>query len=174
MNLMVERRTDITMDQSMAVKFADVDDFNQQMSFSSSDIPRQSASVIEPQTRSESQTKSKKKNRKQMIMTPFQINAVKFRRYIYGRSHAILSIKERGVVWEFLKSEKGQARMSKPHHHRYTWLKCSGAYNMMLTNPGYYAKLLKTQLHYPNQLSYQIEIDLKRTFPEESDPDRVE
>lgn len=44
----------------------------------------------------------------------------------------------------------------------------------MLTNPGYYAKLLKTQLHYPNQLSYQIEIDLKRTFPEEGDPERVE
>lgn len=45
---------------------------------------------------------------------------------------------------------------------------------MMITNPGYYAKLLKTQLHYPNQLSYQIEIDLKRTFPEENDPEKVD
>jgi hypothetical protein len=42
-----------------------------------------------------------------------------------------------------LKSSQGQETLLKPTHHRYVWLKCSGAYNLMLMNPGYYQLLLK-------------------------------
>lgn len=74
-------------------------------------------------------------------MTPKEINARKFRAIIYSRSHEILSIKDKEIVWDFLKSWTGQGLLTKPQHHRYTWLKCSGAYNAMLSNPGYYETL---------------------------------
>lgn len=74
----------------------------------------------------------------------------KFRQLIYSRSHEILSLKEKETVWEFLKSKQGQGLLTKPSHHRYTWLKCSGAFNQMMSNPGYYASLKKHSLDYPN------------------------
>ena len=71
---------------------------------------------------------------------------------IYSRKHAILSEKERIAVWEFLRSPDGQGLLTKPAHHRFTWTKCSGAYNAMLSSPGYYTRLLETRIQYPNQL----------------------
>jgi hypothetical protein len=64
--------------------------------------------------------------------------------------------------------------VTKPYHHRYVWLKCSGAYNMMLTNPGYYELLLANKIDYPNPTIHQIEIDLNRTYPDEKDPKKLE
>ena len=63
--------------------------------------------------------------------------------------------------------------MTKPQHHRYVWLKCSGAYNQMLSNPGYYELLLANKTDYPNPAIQQIEIDLNRTFPSEKDPENL-
>lgn len=85
-------------------------------------------------------------------MTVLEFNARKFRQVIYSRKHAILSEGERHVVWDFLKSADGQGLLTKPSHHRYTWTKCSGAFNTMLTNPGYYRRLLEKKIYYPNQL----------------------
>jgi hypothetical protein len=39
----------------------------------------------------------------------------------------------------------------------------------MLTNPGYYQRLLQHGFHYPNPQLYQIELDLGRTFPNEKE-----
>jgi len=64
--------------------------------------------------------------------------------------------------------------VTKPYHHRYVWLKCSGAYNMMLTNPGYYELLLANKIDYPNPIIHQIEIDLNRTYPDEKDLKKLE
>ena len=61
-----------------------------------------------------------------------------FRSLIYSWSRQILSTEEKALVWEYLKSSQGQESLNKPTHHRYVWLKCSGAYNLMLLNPGYY------------------------------------
>jgi hypothetical protein len=46
------------------------------------------------------------------------------------------------VVCDFLERD-GMQMLVKPSHHRFVWLKCSGAYNLMLQNPGYYELLLK-------------------------------
>jgi hypothetical protein len=62
----------------------------------------------------------------------------------------------------------------KPTQHRYVWLKSSGAYNLMLNNPGYYQQILKHAVNYPNPNLQQIELDLKRTYPEERDPVKLE
>jgi hypothetical protein len=68
--------------------------------------------------------------------------AKKYRQLIYSRNHAILSLKEKEIVYEFLKSIPGQSLLSKPLHHRYAWLKCSGAYSQMTSNPNYYQQLI--------------------------------
>ena len=106
-------------------------------------------------------------------MTTFDINHRKFRSLIYSRSKLILSLKEKETVWEFLKTQ-GQQLMTKASHHRYVWLKCSGAYNMMVTNPGYYELLLANKIDYPNPTIHQIEIDLNRTYPDEKDSKKLE
>ena len=54
------------------------------------------------------------------------------------------------------------------------WLKCSGAYNLMTTNPGYYELLKRNTIDYPSGASFQIEKDLTRTFPHEKDPQKLE
>lgn len=61
----------------------------------------------------------------------------------------ILSDKDRAYIWEFLVGQ-GKQVLTKPQHHRLVWLKCSGAYNLMLTNPGYYDTLKQTKLDYPS------------------------
>ena len=41
-------------------------------------------------------------------------------------------------------------------------------------NKGYYKKLKKMALDYPNPSFNQIELDLRRTYHEEKDPDKIE
>ena len=67
---------------------------------------------------------------------------IRFKGLIFGRSKRILSDKEMDVVCDFLERD-GMQMLVKPSHHRFVWLKCSGAYNLMLQNPGYYELLLK-------------------------------
>lgn len=73
------------------------------------------------------------------------------RRYrsLIQSSKQILSVKDKEIVWEFLKSS-GQKELTKPSHHKYPWLKCSGAYNLMQSNPGYYELLKRNSIDYPN------------------------
>lgn len=58
--------------------------------------------------------------------------------------------------------------LKKPSSHRYSWLKCSGAYVQMLNNPGYYNELKNSNMNYPNPSALQIELDLRRTYPKET------
>jgi hypothetical protein len=95
-----------------------------------------------------------------------EIQSKKFRQLIYSKSKLILGTKEKEVVWDFLKTQ--QELLTKPQHHRFTWLKCSGAYNQMLNNPGYYEMLKKQAINYPSPSLQQIEVDLRRTFPDET------
>ena len=67
---------------------------------------------------------------------------IRFKGLIFGRSKRILSEKEMDVVCDFLERD-GMQMLVKPSHHRFVWLKCSGAYNLMLQNPGYYELLVK-------------------------------
>ena len=64
--------------------------------------------------------------------------------------------------------------LKKPSHHRYVWLKASGAYNLLNSNPGYYEQLKNLSLLYPNPAIQQIELDLRRTYPDELDLEKVE
>ena len=66
--------------------------------------------------------------------------------------------------------------LNKPKYHGFIWLKCSGALGMMKSNKGYY-ETLKTsfnEFNYPNPQFNQIEIDLKRTFPNQKNPEQME
>ena len=44
----------------------------------------------------------------------------------------------------------------------------------MLMNPGYYSCLIETQKQYPNPAFHQIEVDLRRTYSDISDSQRLE
>jgi hypothetical protein len=44
----------------------------------------------------------------------------------------------------------------------------------MLTNPGYYELLLANVVDYPSPSLQQIETDLRRTYTEEKDPEKLE
>lgn len=67
------------------------------------------------------------------IMSVQDMLSRKFRSLIYSKSHWILSVKEKEEIWNYCRSLQGQDSFTKPSHHRYIWLKCSGAYNMMKT-----------------------------------------
>jgi hypothetical protein len=69
-----------------------------------------------------------------MDLTPLEIESKKFKQLL--RQKQIFSLKDKEQVWYFLKG-KGQTVLTKPSHHRLVWLKCSGAWNLMLSNPGY-------------------------------------
>ena len=47
------------------------------------------------------------------------------------------------------------------------WLKTSGAAREMENNPGYYSSLLEYSINIPCPSEHQIDLDLKRTFPNE-------
>ena len=51
------------------------------------------------------------------------------------------------------------------------WLQCSGAYNRMITNPGYYEALKNTTLRYPHSGPQEMEKDLRRSGAGLSDAD---
>jgi hypothetical protein len=78
-----------------------------------------------------------------------------------------LSYNEKLRVWSFLKDPSHHV-LRKPQHHKYTWLKCSGAFGLMQSNPGYYQALRQCGIKYPNPSALQIELDLRRTFPNEA------
>lgn len=48
------------------------------------------------------------------------------------------------------------------------WMLASGAHNLKMMNPGYYVQLRDTPLEYPNPCFNQIELDLGRTYPNDS------
>lgn len=73
----------------------------------------------------------------------------RFKAIIYSRNKPILSFRDKERVWQFLKDPTHHV-LRKPSHHRYTWLKCSGAFNQMLNNPGYYETLKNSSIAYPN------------------------
>ena len=85
----------------------------------------------------------------------------------------MLSLEDKEFILKFIKTN-GQNQIIKLSHHRYLWFKCSGAYNQMNNNPGYYEMLKKHSLIYPNPLQQQIELDLKRTYPDELDVEKLE
>lgn len=43
-----------------------------------------------------------------------------------------------------------------------------------MANPGYYEALTKSKIFYPNPSFQQIELDLKRTYPQQRDKDKME
>lgn len=43
----------------------------------------------------------------------------------------------------------------------------------MTSNPNYYQQLIAQAIAYPNPATIQIQLDLKRTFPLEKDPDTL-
>ena len=90
---------------------------------------------------------------------------------MFSRSKTVLSYKEKEFLWQFLKDPNHHV-LKKPQHHKYTWLKCSGAFGLIQSNPGYYEALKYSGIKYPNPSIYQIELDLRRTFPNES-PEKI-
>lgn len=52
-------------------------------------------------------------------------------------------------MWGYLKNEENQVNLT-PRERKYIWLKCSGAYNRMIMNPGYYRLLRNSKLNYPH------------------------
>lgn len=72
--------------------------------------------------------------------------------------------------------EKSLEVLNKPHRHKYLWLKSSGAWEQILSNPGHYDSLVAslTELRYPTPLPNEIEKDINRTFGVGYDPERIE
>jgi len=48
-----------------------------------------------------------------------------------------LSINDKEKIWNFLRYESNNLKL-KDKDHKNIWLKCSGALNRMISNPGYY------------------------------------
>lgn len=44
----------------------------------------------------------------------------------------------------------------------------------MLSNPGYYEQLKQQAVNYPSPAQQQIEVDLRRTYPDETSVDKLE
>ena len=56
--------------------------------------------------------------------------------------------------------------LKEPRDHGRLWIKCSGASAQKLSNPGYYDGLTQSKIYYPNHCFSQIELDLRRTYPQ--------
>ena len=52
-------------------------------------------------------------------------------------------------------------------HNKQIWLQASGARGSIIDHPGYYESLKNSFVEYPNPSYSQIDLDLKRTFPED-------
>ena len=74
----------------------------------------------------------------------------------------VFSAKDLGKIWRFLRYEKNHLLL-KVQNHKNIWLKCSGAQNRIVMNPGYYEALKNTTLRYPHPGSIDIEKDLLRS-----------
>lgn len=91
-----------------------------------------------------------------------------------SRNKTILSGRDKNRVREFLMHERSLRVISKPSHHKYLWLKCSGAWNRLHSNPGYYDALKHSNIVYPSPIPAEIEKDMRRTFGCTGDPNQVE
>ena len=73
-----------------------------------------------------------------------------------------LQRKERNFFGKLVKEEK-----FPQEYRRELWLRATGAKALIAQNPDYYKRLLESFNDYPNPHFNQIELDLKRTFPED-------
>ena len=82
-----------------------------------------------------------------------------------------MSIEDQKIFWLIFK--KGVVIKDK-EDRRLLWLKVSGAMQHMHFNKGYYEQLRDSDMNYPNPNFHQIEIDLKRTYPNVQDEQEIE
>ena len=98
---------------------------------SKSELLQKRESVTSAQRQTTITSSSSSKSKRMSVMTYSDLTLRKFKSLIYSRSHMIMSLKEKETLWEFLKTEQGQQKLTQPNQHRYVWLKCSGAYNLL-------------------------------------------
>lgn len=98
---------------------------------------RQAHSFSERLNQSTKESKSKKQSKHKVHMSPFEKKYKLFKALVHSKSVVIFSKADKEIVWDFLRND-GLQVLTKPQDHKYVWLKCSGAYNQLLMNPGYY------------------------------------
>lgn len=74
-------------------------------------------------------------------------------------------------------NDKKRGKEGETKSRKEIWMDKCGAKRLMDSNPGYYQSMKDNFLEYPNPSFHQIDLDLKRTFPENKEqfpPEKIE